>query len=122
MGSGAAVTEAPVMPTDQYYTIPPDSLDWNLEQKFTTKFRWEYQDGRESLLSLYEKGKIKQWNASERIDWSQELDPENPEQMGIIGYCDTDVEQLSANDQVVAEQFDRDIRARMREIASVAAG
>ena len=44
------------------------------------------------------------------------------EQMGIIGYCDTDVEQLSANDQVVAEQFDRDIRARMREIESVAAG
>ena len=42
--------------------------------------------------------------------------------MGIIGYCDTDVEQLSANDQVVAEQFDRDIRARMREIESVAAG
>jgi hypothetical protein len=69
------------MSTENNYTIPPDSLDWNLEQKYTTSFRWEYQDGRASLLSLYVKGKIKQWNASERIDWSQELDPENPEQM-----------------------------------------
>ena len=42
------------------------------------------------------------------------------EQMGILGYCDTDVEQLSANDQIVAEQFERDIRERMRDIESVA--
>jgi hypothetical protein len=42
-------------------------------------FRWEYADGREKLLSLYEKGKRLQWNAAERIDWSQDLDPENPE-------------------------------------------
>jgi hypothetical protein len=69
------------MSTENNYTIPPGSLDWNLEQKYTTAFRWEYQDGRASLLSLYEKGKVKQWNAAERIDWSLELDPENPEQM-----------------------------------------
>ena len=30
------------------------------------------------LLNLYEKGKHQQWNASDRIDWSQDLDPENP--------------------------------------------
>jgi hypothetical protein len=42
------------------------------------------------------------------------------EQMGIIGYCDTDVEQLSANDQIVAEQFEREIRERMHDIESVA--
>ncbi|MBE9539545.1 MAG: diiron oxygenase [Proteobacteria bacterium] len=69
------------MSTTDYYAIPTDSLDWNIEQKFTTNFRWEYQDGRESLINLYEKGKKKQWNASERIDWSQELDPENPQQL-----------------------------------------
>ncbi len=69
------------MSTTEYYTIPPSDLEWNLKQDYTTNFQWEYQDGRESLLNLYEKGKIKQWNASERIDWSQELDPENPEQM-----------------------------------------
>ena len=69
------------MSTTEYYTIPTSSLDWNLGQNYTTNFRWEYQDGRESLLNLYEKGKAKQWNAADRIDWSQELDPENPEQM-----------------------------------------
>lgn len=42
------------------------------------------------------------------------------EQMGIIGYGDTNVEQLSENDQLVAEQFERDIRGRMAEIESVA--
>ena len=69
------------MRSAEYYSIPQDSLEWNIRQDYTTSFQWEYQDGRESLLSLYEKGKIKQWNASDRIDWSQELDPENPEQM-----------------------------------------
>ena len=31
-----------------------------------------------ALLELYEKGKQQQWDASERLDWSLELDPENP--------------------------------------------
>ena len=42
------------------------------------------------------------------------------EQMGIIGYCDTNVEQLSANDQQVAERFERELRERMQDIESVA--
>jgi hypothetical protein len=29
-------------------------------------------------LQLYSKGKQQQWDAAERIDWSQDLDPENP--------------------------------------------
>jgi P-aminobenzoate N-oxygenase AurF len=52
-----------------------------VKQDFTTTFRWEYDDGREKLLNLYEKGKRLQWNASDRIDWSLDLDPENPEQI-----------------------------------------
>ena len=43
--------------------------------------RWEYEDGRDSLLNLYDKGKKNQWDAADRIDWSQDLDPENPMQM-----------------------------------------
>jgi hypothetical protein len=43
--------------------------------------RWEYEDGRDSLLKLYDKGKKNQWDAADRIDWSQNLDPENPMQM-----------------------------------------
>jgi len=50
-----------------------------LPQGFGTTIRWEYEDGDEKLLNLYAKGKRLQWDAAERIDWSQNLDPENPE-------------------------------------------
>jgi hypothetical protein len=73
--------ETASMSSRSYYAIPTDGVEWNLPQDYLTSFQWEYQDGREALLSLYEKGKTKQWNAAERIDWSLELDPENPEQM-----------------------------------------
>ncbi len=60
------------------YTSPVEPVEWQVPQSFATTFRWEYDDGREKLLNLYEKGKKLQWNASDRIDWSQDLDPENP--------------------------------------------
>ena len=60
------------------YTKPVEQAEWHVEQSYDTVFRWEYDDGRERLLNLYEKGKRQQWNASDRIDWSQDLDPENP--------------------------------------------
>jgi hypothetical protein len=69
------------MSTFDRYACPPGSTEWTVPQEFPTTFRWEYADGREKLLNLYEKGKRLQWNASERIDWSQDLDPENPEQL-----------------------------------------
>ena len=69
------------MATEERYTRPIDSADWEISGTFPTRFRWEYEDGRDHLLSLYEKGKQKQWDASERIDWSQDLDPENPAEL-----------------------------------------
>ncbi len=69
------------MSTADRYAVPTDVADWDVKQQFTSTFRWEYEDGRASLLGLYEKGKTRQWNAAERIDWSQQLDPENPEQL-----------------------------------------
>ena len=69
------------MSTNDRYAIEIDDVEWDVPQGFAATFRWEYSDGRDSLLRLYEKGKDKQWNASSRIDWSQELDPENPEQL-----------------------------------------
>ena len=69
------------MSTNDRYAIEIDDVEWDVPQGFAASFRWEYSDGRDSLLRLYEKGKDKQWNASSRIDWSQELDPENPEQL-----------------------------------------
>ena len=60
------------------YQMPTDT-DWEIPGSFDTHFRWEYDDGRADLLNLYRKGKKLQWNAESRIDWSQDLDPENPE-------------------------------------------
>jgi hypothetical protein len=69
------------MATTDRYATPVTSPDWAVPGSFPTNFRWEYQDGRDSLLRLYQKGKDRQWDASTRIDWSQDLDPENPEEL-----------------------------------------
>jgi hypothetical protein len=69
------------MTTESRYPRQIDGIDWQIPGSFATHFRWEYEDGRESLLKLYDKGKKRQWDASERIDWSRDLDPENPEEL-----------------------------------------
>ncbi len=61
------------------YTLPVEQTRWEVPGGGTTIFTWEYDDGRDRLLSLYEKGKLKQWNASERIDWSIEVDIDSPD-------------------------------------------
>lgn len=63
------------------YAIEPDELSWKAAVDFDTIFNFEYDDSRQDLLSLYEKGKRMQWDAKTRIDWSQDLDPENPQQL-----------------------------------------
>jgi hypothetical protein len=70
----------PISTADRY-ARPAEGAAWTVPGSFDTTFRWEYQDGRESLLKLYAKGKARQWDADARIDWSQDLDPENPEQL-----------------------------------------
>ncbi|MGH9829492.1 MAG: ferritin-like domain-containing protein, partial [Blastocatellia bacterium] len=61
------------------YTLPLDESTWDVKAAgITTVFDWQYNDGREKLLNLYEKGKTKQWNANERIDWSIQIDKTNP--------------------------------------------
>jgi hypothetical protein len=66
------------MTTASRYPQGLDALRFDVPQTIESTFRWEYEDGREKLLNLYDKGKRLQWDAAERIDWSQELDPENP--------------------------------------------
>ena len=61
------------------YQIPVTQTQWTVDSRTETGFTWEYDDGRESLLKLYAKGKAQQWDAADRIDWSQDLDPENPQ-------------------------------------------
>ena len=51
------------------------------------RFSWEYDGSRDRLLSLYQKGKDKQWDTTKRIDWSLEVDPNNPIGIGIYLSC-----------------------------------
>src|SRR5262245_10611949 len=67
--------------TTQRYAIPIDDLEWAVRGEFDTVFKWEYEDARTGLMNLYEKGKNLQWNTNTRIDWSQNLDPENPQEL-----------------------------------------
>lgn len=66
------------MSTIYRYALPVEQTDWKFDGATETAFTWEYEDERKSLLALYDKGKRQQWDAATRIDWSQDLDPENP--------------------------------------------
>ena len=66
------------MATTYRYVLPVDQTEWRFDGNAETRFTWEYDDSREALLQLYAKGKKQQWDAAERIDWSLDLDPENP--------------------------------------------
>ncbi|HYU56982.1 MAG TPA: ferritin-like domain-containing protein [Actinomycetota bacterium] len=63
----------------RHYTLPIEQTKWEVEGGCTTVFNWDYDDTRDRLLNLYEKGKDKQWNASHRLDWSIEVDPTSPD-------------------------------------------
>ena len=69
------------MATSNRYAVPLDKDEWRITEQFESVFRWEYEDSRASLKTLYEKGKNLQWNTNTRIDWSQNLDPENPQEL-----------------------------------------
>ncbi|MFI4933437.1 MAG: ferritin-like domain-containing protein [Caulobacterales bacterium] len=63
------------------YAVPSDGTHWSVPQNFDVSFNWEYDEGRATMMGLYRKGVDMQWNAETRIDWSQELDEENPMQL-----------------------------------------
>src|SRR5256884_6466286 len=69
------------MATMYRYQLPVEQTGWTLSGENQTSFTWEYEDERATLLSLYDKGKKQQWDAATRIDWSQDLDPENPQEI-----------------------------------------
>ncbi|GAA4136437.1 ferritin-like domain-containing protein [Actinomadura keratinilytica] len=76
------------MTSFDFYTTPVPQETWNVPMSGDTRFTWEYDDGRDRLLSLYQKGKDKQWDAQKRIDWDLEVDPNNviglPEQFNPL--------------------------------------
>src|SRR5256884_4381457 len=59
------------------YTTPVETGTWDVPSTGAARFSWEYDDGRERLLDLYQRGKDKQWDATKRIDWSLPVDPCN---------------------------------------------
>ena len=66
------------MPTYDVYADDPGDPLWQVPATGAARFNWEYDDGRERLLALYQKGKDKQWDGRRRIDWDLEVDPYDP--------------------------------------------
>lgn len=69
------------MPIKLTYALPVDQTGWKIEGKSETVLSWTYDNSRDELLALYDKGKRRQWNADYRIDWSPDLPEDNPMEM-----------------------------------------
>jgi len=50
----------------------------DIESPTTTIFDFDYTAARDQLLRLYDKGTRRQWIGSDRLDWSLEIDLDNP--------------------------------------------
>jgi P-aminobenzoate N-oxygenase AurF len=68
--------------TYDLYTRPVAPGTWDVPAAGAARFSWEYDDGRQRLLDLYQRGKDKQWDATKRIDWDQPVDPANVMETG----------------------------------------
>ena len=81
------------MSTERIYSLPVQTTGRKFDSATEIAYNREYEDGSSELLNLYEKGKKQQWDASERLDWSLGLDPDNPMQLKdeAISIYDTDV-------------------------------
>jgi hypothetical protein len=70
----------------------------HIEVPQSLAYNWEYTSSRQRLMRLYENAKRDQWNATDRLDWSIDVDPERgllPD--AAIGIYGTDLwAQLSA--------------------------
>jgi len=95
------------MATMYRYQLPVEQTGWKLNGQTQTAFTWEYEDEREKLLALYDKGKQQQWDAATRIDWSLELDPENPQEIDdrlIPIYGSPLWDKMSDKDRIMVRQ------------------
>jgi len=59
-------------------TLSESSRSWGIPAASTTMFDFDYTEGRDQLLRLYDKGTRKQWIGSDRLDWDLDVDPERP--------------------------------------------
>lgn len=95
------------MSTHELYTIPAEHQTWDVGMQGASRFSWEYDDGRDRLLSLYQKGKDKQWDSTKRIDWSLEVNPNNALGMPVeaISIYGTPQWDKIANDQRAIDEL-----------------
>jgi len=63
--------------TYDLYATPVEPGTWDVPASGAARFSWEYDEGRQRLLDLYQRGKDRQWDATKRIDWDLPVDPCN---------------------------------------------
>jgi P-aminobenzoate N-oxygenase AurF len=68
------------------YTTPVEQGTWDVPASGAVRFSWEYDDGRQRLVDLYQRGKDKQWDAAKRIDWDQPVGVGDVTEAGD-GFC-----------------------------------
>ena len=96
------------------YAVEPDSDHLDVASPITTTFDFDYTDGREQLLRLYDKGTRRQWIGSDRLDWSLEIDPttrsacptrSSPSTARVVGEDDRGQERGDAKRHLEAWRF-----------------
>ncbi len=69
--------------------LHPETPIEQIEVPQSLSYNWEYENTRRRLVRLYENAKRDQWNATDRLDWSLDVDAEKgllPDQaIGIWG-------------------------------------
>ena len=66
------------MTTHDLYVAETPRETWDVPAAGDARFTWEYDDGRARLLALYQKGKDKQWDATDADRLVAEVDPGEP--------------------------------------------
>ena len=69
----AAAKETPMTALDRFH---PEQPIERIPVPQDVAYNWEYDATRARLMRLYENAKRDQWNATERLDWSIDVDPE----------------------------------------------
>src|SRR5215470_5400576 len=64
------------MPAESPRAVEPIDEVEELLTKFPLQYTWNYTMVRQELTNLYEKAKRDQWNATDQLAWSTDVDPE----------------------------------------------
>ena len=64
--------------TTRIYELPVDQTRWTIADCGQVVFDFNYDEGRQKLLNLYDKGKRLQWDGAQRLDWEHQVDPDDP--------------------------------------------